>query len=433
MDTTGEPENNAAGDSLSSGGVDHQTKESIPNHGPLAGVRVIDFCSFIAGSYGAMVLGDFGAEVIKVEALIGDLARAWGPFFGRESRYFQGWNRNKRSIAIDLTKDEGRAIVYRLIKKADVMIENLRPGIAEKLKIDYATARGVNSRIIYCSSTAFGSRGPLRSRPAYDPVLQAMGGAAYGNLRVGGKVTISSVAVSDYQAAMLAASGILAALYHREKTGEGQRLETSLLQAVLSVQSHHYCHALEREEEGPVGICPYRLFETASDPIFVGAATDRFYRRLCDALNLPDMAADPRFATNQQRLQHQAEIYRRLEPCFRTKPAEEWEKLLLEKEVPCGIVATYKQFFAHPQVSAMDMNPVIDHPTIGPIRLVGQAVQFEKTPGNIRSAAPTLGQHSREILAEYGYDELAIVELIRSGVVGEAALEADRSAELPRK
>jgi crotonobetainyl-CoA:carnitine CoA-transferase CaiB-like acyl-CoA transferase len=385
--------------------------------GPLVGVKVVDFCSFIAGSYGSMILGDFGAEVIKVEPLTGDLARAWGPFLAGESRWFQGWNRNKRSLAVDLTAPEGKAVVHRLIERADVVVENFRPGITEKLGIDYATASKLNPRLIYCSSTAFGSRGPSRQRPGYDPVLQAMGGAAFGNLRVGGRVVICSVAVSDYQAAMLAASGILAALYHREKTGAGQHLETSLLHAIMSVQSHHFCQALECEEEGPIGICPYRLFETADDLIFIGAATDRFYRRLCEALDAPELADDPRFATNPLRLKHQAEVYARLEPHFRTRPAAAWEEILLEKGVPCGIVATYQKFFANPQVEAVGMKQVVDHPTIGPIQVAGVPVEFEKTPGEIQRPAPTLGEHTAEILREAGYDDEAIEALAGQGVI----------------
>jgi crotonobetainyl-CoA:carnitine CoA-transferase CaiB-like acyl-CoA transferase len=386
----------------------------------LLGVKVVDFCSFIAGSYAAMLLGDLGAAVIKVEPPAGDRARAWGPFLAGESRLFQGWNRSKRSLAIDLATDDGRAVVHRLIERADVVIENFRPGITAKLQIDYATARRLNPGIIYCSSTGFGSRGPLRLRPAYDPVLQALGGAAHGNLRYGGKIAICSVAVSDYQAAMLAVAGVLAALYHRQRTGEGQHLETSLLQAIMSAQSHWYCQALQREEEGPAGICPYRLFETKDEPIFVGAPTDDFFRRLCEALGAPELAEDPNYLTNPQRLRHQAELYTRLEPCFRTKAAAEWERLLVEKEVPCAVVGTYQQFFAHPQVEAMDMNPVVDHPSIGPLRLAGVPIHFEKTPGRIQQAAPVLGQHTDEILREYGYDSETIEALRRRGVILQA-------------
>ncbi len=346
--------------------------------GPLLGVKVVDFCSFIAGAAGAMLLGDLGAEVIKVEPLTGDLARAWGPFLAGESRYFQGWNRSKRSLAIDLTTGDGREVVYRLIERADVVVENFRPGITEKLQIDYANARRLNPGIIYCSSTAFGSRGPFRLRPAYDPVLQTMAGAARGNLRFSGTIAICSVAVSDYQAAMLAVAGILAALYHRQKTGAGQHLETSLLQAIMSVQAHF------------------------------------------EALGATELTDDPKFVTNPQRLLHQVELYARLEPHFLTKSAMEWEKLLVEKEVPCGVVGTYHQFFVHPQVEAMDMNPVVDHPTIGPMRLFGVPIHFEKTPGRIQQAAPTLGQHTDEILRECGYDADKIEALRLKGVIGQA-------------
>jgi CoA:oxalate CoA-transferase len=388
-----------------------------PASGPLRGVRVIDFGSFLAGPYGAMLLGDFGAEVIKVEPLTGDLARAWGPFLAGESRWFQGWNRNKRSLAVDLTTAEGREVVYRLVDRADVVMENFRPGVTEKLQIDYPTLRRRNQKIVYCSSTAFGDRGPHRLRPGYDPVLQAMSGTAHGNLRTAGKIGTCSVAVSDYQAAMLAVSGILAALYHREKTGEGQQLKTSLLQAAMSVQSHAFCQALECEEEGPVGICPYRIFETADGLIFIGAATDRFFRLLCAALGVPDLAADPKFLTNPDRLRHQAELCSRLEPYFRTKSALQWEEVLLEKGVPCGVVSTYQQFFAHPQVAAMDMSQVVHHPTIGPIQVAGVPLEFEKTPGCIQNAAPTLGQHTEEILREHGYDAEQIESLVRRGVI----------------
>lgn len=385
--------------------------------GPLLGIKVIDFCSFIAGSYGAMLLGDLGAEVVKVEPLAGDAARFWGPFLAGESRFFQGWNRNKRSLAVDLATDAGREVVYRLVERADVVIENFRPGITEKLGIDYASVRGLNPGIVYCSSTGFGPRGPLRLRPAYDPVLQAMSGAARGNLRFSGKIAICSVAFSDYQAATLAVAGILAALYHRQKTGEGQHVETSLLQAVMSAQSHFFCQALDREEEGPIGICPYRLFETKDDLIFVGPATDRFFRRLCEALGAPELADDPKFETNRLRLQNQAELYARLEPCFLTKSAVEWEALLVEKEVPCGVVGSYQQFFDHPQVEAMDMNPVVDHPSIGPMRLAGVPIHFEKTPGRIQRPPPTLGQHTEEILREYGYTAEQIESLGLNGVI----------------
>lgn len=394
---------------------------NAPPSGPFMGVRVLDFCSFIAGAYGGMLLGDLGAEVIKVEPLTGDLARTWGPFLAGESRYFQGWNRSKRGLAIDLLSTSGREIITRLVQLTDVVLENFRPGVTERLQIDYDHLRKINPKLIYCSSTAFGSKGPLRLRPGYDPVLQAMGGAAQGNVRFSGKVAICSVAVSDYQAALLAVAGIAAALYHRERTGQGQLIETSLLQAIMSAQSHFYCQALEQEEEGPLGIAPYRLFETKEGLIFIGAATDKFWRILCETLGVSALGNDPRYATNPQRVTHHMELIEKLQTYFLEKTAKEWEALLVANGFPCGVVASYQEFFNHPQVEAMRMNPVVHHSTIGPIRLAGVPIHFEKTPGQIQRAAPTLGQHTEEILREVGYDDKQIEELRQSGVIPQPA------------
>ncbi|MBI3653523.1 MAG: CoA transferase [Acidobacteria bacterium] len=385
--------------------------------GPLTGVKVIDFCSFIAGSYSAMLLGLMGAEVIKVEPLTGDLSRAWGPFYAGESGFFQGWNLNKRSLAIDLLSAAGRAVVEELVRRADIVIENFRPGVTAKLRIDYDSLRALNAKLIYCSSTAFGAKGPYHKRPGYDPVLQAMGGAAYENIRYGGKIAICSVAVSDYQAAMLGLAGITAALYHREKTGEGQRLETSLLQAVMSVQSHYYVRALETAPAGALGIFPYRLFETADDLIFIGAATNKFWQLLCETLGVPELALEANYDSNPKRVAQREALSEKLQPYFRKKTTAEWTTLLVEKGVPCGPVMSFDEFFVDPQVEAMEMNPVIDHPTIGQLRVVGVPIHFEKTPAQIRHAAPLLGQHTAEILGELGYDQDSIERLRREGVI----------------
>ncbi|MEW6130327.1 MAG: CoA transferase [Acidobacteriota bacterium] len=393
-------------------------KENLqPTTGALTGVRVLDFCSFIAGSYSAMLLGLMGAEVIKVEPLTGDLSRAWGPFFSGESMFFQGWNLNKRSLAIDLLSESGREVIYQLVERADVVIENFRPGVTAKLKIDYETLREINPKLIYCSSTAFGSKGPYHKRPGYDPVLQAMGGAAKENTRYSGKVAICSVAVSDYQAAMLGLAGITAALYHREKTGEGQKLETSLLQAVMSVQSHYYVRALEREQEGALGIFPYRLFETKDDLIFIGAATNKFWQILCEALGAAELADDPKYDTNAKRVWHKDELFERLQPHFHRKTTDEWVRVLIEKGVPCGPVMSYDDFFVDPQVEALEMNPVIEHSSIGQIRVVGIPIHFEKTPARIERAAPLLGEHTEEILRELNFDITRIKQLQNAGVI----------------
>ena len=394
------------------------TNNSESASGPLAGTNVLDFCSFINGAYSASLMGDLGADVIKVEPLYGDLARAWGPFIKGESRPYQTWNRSKRGIALDLTSPAAREVVYRLARRADVVIENFRPGVTEKLGIDYHTLREINARIIYCSSTAFGSKGPYRDRPGYDPILQSISGLARENANYGGRVAISPVAASDYQASMLVLTGVLAALLHRERTGEGQRIETSLLQGIMSIQTHFFYQPLDAEAQGRVSIYPYRLFETKDGQIFIGAATDKFWRTLCEVLRLPELGIDPRYDTNEKRTVKSTELAPILEPLIREKTTDEWQKLLMEKAVPCGAVGDWPSFFNDPQVEAMEMNQQTEHPVIGPARVTGVPINLEKTPGRIQRAAPILGEHTEEVLKELGYDDEKIAYLKAGGVVG---------------
>ncbi|MBX3276561.1 MAG: CoA transferase [Acidobacteria bacterium] len=396
--------------------------------GPLTGIRVLDFCSFINGAYSAMLMGDLGAEVVKVEPLSGDLARAWGPFLKGESRFYQAWNRNKRCIALDLSSPVGREVVYELARSADVVIENYRAGVTKKLGIDYATLRAINPRLVYCSSTAFGSRGPYRDRPGYDPVLQALAGVVHDNVRFSGNVAICPVAVSDYQASMLVLAGVLAALLHRERTGEGQMLETSLLQGVMSVQAQYFVEALECEEEGAIGIYPYRLYETADDRIFIAAATDKFWRVLCRVLGVEELGTDPRYDTNGKRTRNGPELTGILQPLFRQRTTREWEEMLMQAGVPCGAVNDYRRFFTDPQVTAMEMNPVVAHPLIGPVRTVGVPIHFEKTPGAVQRAAPLLGEHTLEILDQIGYGARA-AEWLDAGVVAQWGERANEITE----
>ena len=380
---------------------------------------MLDFCSFINGAYSAALLGDLGAEVVKIEPLTGDLARAWGPFLKGESRFYQAWNRNKRGLAVDLTTVAGRAIVHELVRHADVVIENYRTGVTARLNIDYPSLRALNPKLIYCSSTAFGPRGPLSARPGYDPVLQTMSGLVRDNARLSGAPAICPVAVSDYQASMLIVMAVNAALFYRERTGTGQLLETSLLQGVLSAHAHYFIEALDCAEEGALGIFPYQLFETADDLIFIAAGTDKFWRALCVELGMPQLGTDARYDTNGKRVLQREALTPLLKPLFKQRSSAAWEAALLERGVPCAAAQSYLEFLNDQQVTAMAMNPVVEHTRIGPVRQPGVPVHFEQTPGRIQRAAPLLGEHTEELLQELGYDEARIQALFEAGVISQ--------------
>jgi len=389
--------------------------------GPLAGVKVTDFSSVISGSYAGAVLGDMGAEVTKLESLHGDLARRWGPFLAGESGLFQGWNRSKRGIAVNLRTDAGREIAYALVRESDIVIENFRQGVSEKLKIDYETLRGLNPGIIYCSVAGFGSRGPYSALPAFDPLLQSMSGSARRHVSHVGcdrkACVYPGVAYTDFGAALLCAGGILAALYHREKTGEGQKLETSLLQAAMAMQPHFFVEALDVAPEAAPGIYPYNYYDTKDDVIFIAAGTDAFWQRLCEAIGAPELAEKEKYSTNTGRFANKDELQEKLQSYLSHNTTAEWLKILTDKGVPCAPALTYEEFFDHPQVEAMGMSIVAQHSRIGRVRLWGMPIDFEKTPAKIKRTAPSLGEHTDEILRELGYDDTAIKTLREEGVV----------------
>ena len=385
--------------------------------GPLNGIRVLDFTSFIAGSYGAMLLGDMGADVLKIESPGGDNARHWGPFIEGESRMFQAWNRNKRGISVNLKTEQGREVVYDLARTADVAMENFRPGVAARLGIDYDALSRHNPGLVYASSSAFGGSGPYAQRPGYDPVLQSMAGAAHLQQLMNGVAAICPVAVSDYMAAVLTVCSINAALLHRERTGEGQRIETSLLQAIMSAQAQSYLQPLDAEITGPPGIFPYRMFAAADGPIFIAAGTDKFWRLFCEAIGRDDLACDPRYETNPQRVSNAAALSDEIDPIVARRPARELEAELVAVGVPCAAVRSAEEFFDDPQVEAMAMSQVVRHPQLGNLRMAGVPWRFSQTPGTIRRPAPRLGEHTGEVLAELGYGTEQIAGLEASGAV----------------
>lgn len=379
--------------------------------GPLKGIRVLDFGAYLAGSYHATLMGDMGADVIKVEPLTGDPTRLTPPFVGGESRVFIGWNRNKRGLVIDIRNEAGLNAVYDLVRGADVVTTNFRPKAAKKLKVDYDTFSALNPKLVYCAATGFGAKGPLSDQPSYDGIFQAMGGVAQANKITTGNVAIAAPVFIDIHTALLGLAGITAALFHRERTGEGQLVETSLLQGVMSVQPAQYCRAMEQEEEGVVGAYPYTIFETKDGHIFVGAPQEKYWHSFCQVIGLPALAEDVRYGSLADRVKRREELGEILQPVMREKSTDTWEALLMKDDVPCGAVRTSDEFMNHPQVAANNMKSVIHHPKIGPIQVFGVPINFEKTPGNIQRAAPMLGEHTREILRELGYDDERIEKL----------------------
>lgn len=375
---------------------------------PLSGIKIVDLTMYIAGSYAAMLLGDLGAEIIKIESPSGD------PF--RQSYGFMGWNRSKRSLCLDLKTTEGQRIVERLLQQADVMMENFRPGVADKLGVGYERVRTLNPRLIYCSVSAFGQEGPWKDKPGFDPLLQALSGVMAIQGGPDAPPEYVRVAVSDYYAAALAAYGVMTALFVRERTGIAQRVETSLLNAVIAIQSGHFLSFAGKPplvRDNPI----YRLYKTGDGYIFIACGNDRFWHKLCQVLDRPELAEDPRFTTRALRGEHAQELIKILEEVFLTKSSTDWLQLLEKGDVPSAPVQTLEDFMPHPQVQASSMILEYEHPEVGPLRMMGVPVKLEKTPGAPHLPAPVLGQHTEEVLQELGYSPAQIQELKAQKIV----------------
>jgi len=376
--------------------------------GPLEGVKVVDLTSYIAGSYGAMMLADMGADVVKVEALEGDSFR--------ELPGFYGWNRGKRSLAVNLKDPDGRAIVHRLARDADVVMENMRPGVVERLGVDYETLRAINPRLVYSSVTAFGSDGPYRDRPGFDPLLQAMGGVM--TLQgLGTAPQYLRIAVTDYYCAALACQAVLAALFVRERTGRGQRVQTSLLQAVLALQSGNV--VAYPGYELTFRVTPtYRLYQGSDGQwFFLAVGNQSFWVKLCTAIGCEHLAQDPRFGSWMARREHAEALMPLLERTFASRPAAEWVRILAEHDIPAAPTQSLREFMQDPAVLHHKMIVTYDHPELGPLTLMGQPLRFSETPAPDAGPPPTLGQHTAEVLRQAGYTDPEIAELRRRGVI----------------
>jgi crotonobetainyl-CoA:carnitine CoA-transferase CaiB-like acyl-CoA transferase len=392
---------------------------------PLEGVRVVDLTRFMAGPFGTAMLADYGAEVLKIEPPgEGDGARAWGPpFAGGESIYFLSVNRNKRSLTLNLRHPEATAIFLRLVDRADVVVENFTPGTMSRLGIGEEVLRRRNPRVIYCAISGFGQTGPYRDRSAFDLILQGMGGVMGTTGEEGGGPVRVGVPIADIAGGMYAAYAITLALFARDRTGVGQSLDVSMLDAQISWLSYYTGIYLASGEIPPrrgsahATVVPYQAFLCADGHyITLGTGNDRLFRRFCELAGL-GLADDLRFRTNPDRIRHRHELIPLLEALFRTRRAAEWLEALTAAGVPCGPISTVDEIVRDPQVRAREMLVEIDHPTAGRIAIPGLPVKCSATPGSIRRPPPLLGEHTDDVLAELGLGAQEIARLRREGVV----------------
>jgi formyl-CoA transferase/CoA:oxalate CoA-transferase len=391
----------------------------------LEGIKVLDLSSYLAGPYCSMILADLGADVIKVEQPgAGDGSRQWGPpFIQNESAYFLSVNRNKRSITLNLKSEKGREILHKLASHSDVFLENYRPGITQRLGIDYQTLNKINRSLIYCSISGYGQDGPYHEKPSYDIIGQAMGGLMSLTGEKDRPPVKIGVAIADICAGMFAAIGILAALTAREKTGRGQMIDTSILDGQVAWLSHQAGNFFatntnpKRLGSAHPTIAPYQAFKGADSYFVVAVGNDSLWKSFCEALGLSKLILDRRFATNPDRVRNRDELTRILEEFFASKPAKEWIKMIETVGVPCGPIYPLSEVFKDPQVLHRRMVETLQHPKVGAIKVVGVPIKMSDTPASVRTAPPMLGEHTKDILETLGYGEAEISELKKEGVI----------------
>jgi len=405
--------------------------------GALAGIRVLDLSRILAGPWATQALGDLGADIIKVERPdVGDDTRAWGPPFLRDtagepthdSAYYLCANRNKKSVAIDLTQPDGQALVRELAKSCDVLVENFKLGGLAQYGLDYASLHKVNPRLIYCSITGFGQTGPYAPRPGYDFLIQGMGGLMSITGRPDGEPGAGpmkvGVALTDVLTGLYAATAILAAVQARHRTGEGQHIDLALLDvgvACLANQSMNYLYsgvAPGRMGNAHPNTIPYQDFPTADGHMILAVGNDRQFARFCEAAGRPEWAGDARFTRNEQRLANRDALVGLIRSVTVTRTTAQWIALLEREGVPCGPINTIADAFADPHVQARGMQVEMQHPRAGTIPLVGNPIRMSGTPVAYVSAPPVLGQHTQDVLQEVlGLDAARIEKLKSQGVV----------------
>jgi len=392
---------------------------------PLKGIRVLDLSRVLAGPYCTMILGDLGADVIKVEPPEGDETRSWGPpFLGTESAYYLCVNRNKRGMVVNLKSAQGQKIIKELARRSDILVENFRPGTLERFGLDDAALRADNPRLVYCSISGFGQTGPLRDRPGYDFMIQAMGGLMSFTGEPDGEPMKVGVAVTDIVAGLYAVIAIQAALQARQKSGEGQYLDISLFDTQLAWLANVASNFLisgnlpRRYGNAHANIVPYQSFAARDGYFALAVGNDRQFQRLCDLIGHPEWSRNPLFATNSARVEHRDEICPLLQAVFLQRRAREWLAMLEQAEIPCGPINTLDRVFAESQVAARQMRVEMEHPVTGIIPLVGSPLKMQATPVAYHLPPPRLGEHTSQVLEEVlGYSGQQVRNLMSEGVL----------------
>ena len=393
--------------------------------GPLAGLRVIDLTRVLAGPFATQSLGDLGAEILKIEPPGGgDETRRFPPFLAGESHYFLGINRNKKSLVIDLQQEAGADLLRRLVAGADILVENYRPGVMDRLGLGYDQLAVLNPRLIYCAISGFGLTGPLSDKPSFDIVTQALTGALSINGERGHMPVKLGIPLGDMVGGIFGPIAILAALHERTLSGRGRLIDISLYDGLIGMLGYFAQLAfITGEDPPPMGsshpnIVPYGSFPAADGSIIIAVLSESFWGKLCDALERPDLAQDPRFATPTDRRDRRDEVDRIIAEVTRTRTVAEWQERLTSFDVPHAPVLGVSAALAHPHAVAREMVVEADHPTAGRLRLAGRPIKFPGAPQRPSTAPPTLGQHTVQVLRdELGCSDAEITALRRDGVI----------------
>ena len=391
----------------------------------LQNLKVIDLTRTLAGPFCTMMMGDMGADVVKIEEPnLGDETRSWTPFWNGESTQFLSFNRNKRSLSLNLKEQEGVDIVLGLAGNADVMIESFRGGALDRMGLGYEAVRQINPGIIYCSISGYGRTGPMAEMPGYDLIIQAYSGLMNLTGEPDGMPLRVGFSLVDLFTGMMAYGSILTALRHRDNTGQGQWIDTSLLDGQVAAMSYHATGYMGTDVEpkrmgsGHPSLVPYQSFPASDGYFILACANDGLWERACRAVGRSDLLEDPRFKTNTGRVEHRSECVEIFNQMFLTDTVAHWVELISGAGVPCGPINRVSDVINDPQVKARNMLAEVPHPNVPNLRVPASPLKLTETPASIRRAPPLLGQDNQEILTEYGYDDARIKDLRDRGVIG---------------